>query len=159
MAIEPFWINPQLAIVPRPRGSDWLDDEMLALRKAGIDIVVSLLDKFEARDVGLSKEALAATCAGLEFIHFPIQDGGVPAIEPFDAFLAGLEQAIADGKRIGIHCFGGIGRSSVAAASLLIRSGVPHAAAWAQIAAARGAPVPDTLAQLHWVHRNIRPKA
>jgi len=42
--------------------------------------------------------------------------------------------------------------------SLLIRSGIPASEAWSQIEAARGSPVPDTLEQLEWVDRHIRPK-
>jgi protein-tyrosine phosphatase len=158
MIVQPYWITRQLAIVPRPLGSDWLDDEMLAMRKAGIDIVVSMLEKFEAKDAGLKDEYAAATRAGLGFINYPIPDSGVPVLEPFEELLGELEIAIADGKRIGIHCFGGVGRSAVVAASLLIRSGVPTSAAWAQIEKVRGFPVPDTLEQLRWVQRNMRPK-
>jgi hypothetical protein len=34
----------RLAIVPRPRAGDWLDDEIAAWRAEGIDLVVSLLE-------------------------------------------------------------------------------------------------------------------
>lgn len=44
MKVYPYWVTTQLAIVPRPRGDDWLDDEMVALREAGIDVVVSMLE-------------------------------------------------------------------------------------------------------------------
>jgi len=53
MATKPFWINPHLAIVPRPAGGKSLDGEMAALRKAGIDIVVSMLEESEATDLSL----------------------------------------------------------------------------------------------------------
>ena len=43
----PFWINTsggsQLAVVPRPRGNDWLEQELLAMKAAGVDVLVSLL--------------------------------------------------------------------------------------------------------------------
>jgi protein-tyrosine phosphatase len=158
MVAEPYWINAQLAIVPRPGGRHSLDDEMLALREAGIDVVVSMLEKFEAVAVGLGMEEAAATHAGLEFINFPIPDHSVPAAATqFAEFVADLEARLAQGRRIGIHCFGCIGRSTVVAASLLIRSGIPAGEAWNQIENSRGCPVPDTLEQLEWVDRNIRP--
>jgi protein-tyrosine phosphatase len=157
MVVRPYWINTQLAIVPRPRGGDWLDDEMRALRAAGIDIVVSMLEAPEADELGLGQEEAAAKLAGIWFVNFPIPDRGVPRLPPFGEFLAELENNLAENKRVGVHCRGCIGRSSVVVASLLIRSGIPAAEAWNQIETARGTPVPDTLEQLEWVDRNIRP--
>jgi protein-tyrosine phosphatase len=96
----------------------------------------------------------------MEFINFPIPDRGVPGdLSQFAEFLADLETRLAQGKRIGIHCFGCIGRSPVVAASLLIRSGIPATKAWHQIEAARGSSVPDTPVQLEWVERHMGPKA
>jgi protein-tyrosine phosphatase len=157
MIARPYWITAQLAIVPRPQGEDWLDNEMLALRAAGIDIVVSLLEMDEAAELGLQQESDAAHQAGLSFIRFPIPDHRVPPnLEEFNTFLSGLEQHLATDKRIGIHCQACIGRSSVVAVSLLVRSGVPHEAAWNQVTNARGYLVPDTDEQMAWVNLNIR---
>jgi protein-tyrosine phosphatase len=158
MVVEPYWINSQLAIVPGPRGGDWLDDEMSALRQAGVAVVVSMLEEPEARDLGLEREGAAAKQAGLAFVSYPIPDRGVPKLQSFLEFLAGLEKELANGKRIGVHCRGCIGRSSVVAASLLIRSGIPVEDVWKRIEVARGCPVPDTMEQLEWVQRNIGPK-
>jgi protein-tyrosine phosphatase len=157
MVVRPYWINTQLAIVPRPRGGDWLDDEMLALRQAGIDIVVSMIEGPEAAELGLDREEEASARAGIAFINFPIRDRGVPDLQKFDQFLTNLEKHLADSKRIGVHCRGCIGRATVVAASLLIRSGISPADAWSQVEIARDAPVPDTLEQLEWVDRHIRP--
>ena len=159
MVVVPYWINAQLAIVPRPYGGRGLDEEMLALREAGVDVVVSMLEPFEAMAVGLGMEEAAATSAGIDFINFPIPDRGVPTSLPqFTEFLTDLEARLAQGKRIGIHCYGCIGRSPVVAASLLIRSGIPAEDAWYQIENARGFPVPDTLEQFEWVSGNMGPK-
>ena len=159
MIATPYWITTQLAIVPRPRGGDWLDDEMAALREAGIDFVVSMLEKDEARDLGLEDEKVAAERADLLFANFAIQDRSVPLDkELFESFLANLEGHLARGKRVGIHCRACIGRASVATASLLIRSGVPPESAWLQISRSRGCIVPDTIEQREWVERHIRSK-
>ena len=160
MVAQPFWINSHLAIVPRPRGNEWLDDEMRALREAGIDTVVSMLEPYEAKDLGLEREADAAELAGLRFLNFPIPDRSLPAnLENFTTLLANLEAQMAKGRKVGIHCRMCIGRSSVVAASLLIHSGVSPAKAWKQIAEARGCPVPDTHDQRAWVERHIRSAA
>jgi protein-tyrosine phosphatase len=157
---QPYWINSHLAIVPRPRGKQSLDDDLRALRAAGIDTVVSLLEPYEAKDLGLDREADAAELAGLRFLNFPIPDRSLPAnLENFTTLLANLEAQIAKGRKIGIHCRMCIGRSSVVAASLLIRSGASPGRAWKQIAESRGCPVPDTPGQRAWVERHIRSAA
>jgi hypothetical protein len=159
MVARPYWINSKLAIVPRPRGGDWLDDEMVALREAGIDVVVSMLEESEAAEVGLGQEDMAARGAGLSFVNFHIPDRSVPPnAQQFEGFLSGLEQHLANGKRVGVHCRACIGRASVTTASLLIRSGIPVAEAWRQVESARGFPVPDTREQREWVDRHVRPK-
>ncbi|HWB31734.1 MAG TPA: hypothetical protein VG714_01045 [Acidobacteriaceae bacterium] len=156
MVTQPYWINPNLAIVPRPRGAEWLDDEMRALRQAGIDTVVSMLEPYEAGTLGLEHEAAAAEHAGLRFVNFPIPDRSLPAsLEEFNILVDNLQAQIARGRRIGIHCRACIGRSSVLTASLLIRSGASAKQAWKQISEARGTQVPDTPEQRDWVERNI----
>jgi hypothetical protein len=158
MIAHPYWITPQLAIVLRPRGDDWLDDEMLAIREAGIDIIVSMLQTYEARDLGLEEEETSANRAGLLFANFPIPDRGVPHDrQSFYEFLTTLEAHLANGKRIAIHCRGSIGRAPLTTASLLIRSGIPPERAWEQIATSRDCPVPDTEEQREWVDRHMRP--
>lgn len=68
----------KLAIVPRPRGGEWLEDELRALKDAGIDTIVSLLTLDEAKELGVCDEAHAAAKHGLTFLSFPIPDLGVP---------------------------------------------------------------------------------
>jgi hypothetical protein len=50
--MKPFWIETgnklRLAIVPRPRGGDWLNHEMSLMKEAGVDVLVSMLPADEA---------------------------------------------------------------------------------------------------------------
>jgi hypothetical protein len=63
-----FWLpgpwRARLAIAPRPRGGDWLQDEVRAWRKAGLGAVVSLLESDEAAQLDLAHEGSAVECAG-----------------------------------------------------------------------------------------------
>src|SRR5262245_8964792 len=54
-------------ILPRPRGGDWLRDETMAWREAGLDVVVSLLEPEEAAQLVLEDEAAAAAASGIAF--------------------------------------------------------------------------------------------
>src|SRR5215469_814139 len=92
---EIFWIegnpSPGLAIVARPQGDDWLEDELRGIKQGGIDTVVSLLEPHEAEFLGLAEEQAAAEQAGLQFLSYPIPDGRVPSSTPgFRAFVRGI---------------------------------------------------------------------
>jgi hypothetical protein len=43
--------------VARPRGNDWLSDEMNGLREAGTNVLVSMLTADEAKELDLQGEA------------------------------------------------------------------------------------------------------
>ena len=138
-----YWIESnwpgKLAIIPRPRGGDWLEDEVLAWREAGLDVIVSLLEKDEAADLDLSAEAALSKAAGLEFISFPIVDRSVPTSRAAtQALLQDLLRLLASGKNIGVHCRQGIGRSALIAASLLVLSGFTPESAFQRVSDARG---------------------
>ena len=159
MIHPPHWVNSHLAIIIRPYGEVPLDDHMRIFRAAGIDVIVSMLQPGEARNLGLEDEAASANRAGLLFENFPIPDADVPPNLPrFIDFLEHLENHIAAGKKIAIHCRASIGRAPLTAASLLIRSGVTPAKAWSKISTARECPVPDTTHQRMWVDTHIKPK-
>jgi hypothetical protein len=59
----------------RPRGGDWLADELHALRRRGVDMVVCALTDPELMDLELTGETQAA---GLAFVRIPVSDRGVP---------------------------------------------------------------------------------
>lgn len=149
--IEGPWPG-RLAILLRPRGGDWLADEVRAWGQAGLDVVVSALVPDEIADFELAQEAERCRAAGIHFLSFPIPDRSVPSSNSAVLQLAKeLEQGLADGKHVGIHCRQGIGRSGVIAACLMILAGFDPATALARVSAARGRPVPETDEQRRWV--------
>jgi protein-tyrosine phosphatase len=153
---EVFWIdgdpNAALAIVLRPRGDDWLEDELLRMRENGIQAVVSMLEQEEAESLGLRDEPKLAGQIGLNFLSYPIPDRQVPTqINAFNRFVSELARRIRAGERIGIHCRGSIGRASIATACTLIHLGWEPEAALSAIAEARGCAVPDTEEQRSWI--------
>ena len=142
----------RLSIVARPRGNDWLYDEVSAFSQEGIDTLVSLLTDQEANELGLEQEAAACSAAGLHFLNLAISDRSVPS--DTNTFLRSVEQLaeiVRGGHHVAVHCRASIGRSSLLAASLLVRLGWDANAAFEAIQIARGCPVPDTIEQRHWV--------
>ena len=146
---EVFWIeeNPQvkLAIVLRPRGADWLEDEMKKLARGGVQTLVSLLEPKEADWLGLGEEGSLAEQAGMKFLSFPIQDVHVPAsLAAFRTFVTGLAERLRLGEHVGMHCRGSVRRAPLTAACTLIQLGWTAKDALAAIEKARGCPIPDT---------------
>jgi protein-tyrosine phosphatase len=151
-----YWIpGPwagKLAILGRPRGGDWLADEVEGWRDAGVQVVVSLLSEDEEVELGLPDEAHLVEANGLSFVSFPIEDYDVPSSERAVRELVNdLETPLDQGKFVGIHCRAGVGRSSVVAACLLVSHGEDVEISFQRISSARGVPVPDTVAQREWV--------
>jgi protein-tyrosine phosphatase len=156
MKTEYYWIDGpwkgRLAIVPRPRGDDWLEDEIHSWHEAGLDIIVSLLTPPEIEEFDLDLEEELSQAQDIEFISLPIPDREVPTSREAVIDLAHkLEAALSSGKSVGLHCRQGVGRSSLLAACALIASGANSAEAFERISKARGRPVPDTVEQKEWV--------
>ena len=151
-----FWIEGTppvgLAIVLRPRGDDWLKDELDRIKQSGVQTLVSLLEPNEAGWLGLGEEGLLSEAAGMRFLSYPILDVHVPSdVNSFRAFVGGLADRLRSGERIGVHCRGSIGRSTVTAACTLIHLGWTAQDALKAIQSARGCDVPDTFEQKQWI--------
>ena len=145
------WVG-KLAILGRPRGGDWLIDEVEGWRDAQVEVVVSLLSEEETHELGLTAEMEVVDKSGLRFISFPIQDYNVPASEgALRQLVKDLEQLLDQGHNVGIHCRAGVGRSSLVAACLFVDHGEDTEISFQRISTARGLAVPDTLAQREWV--------
>jgi protein-tyrosine phosphatase len=154
--LDIFWIqgtpSVRLAIVLRPRGGDWLEDELVRIKSSGVEVLVSLLEAEEAEELGLDQEGVLATNLGLKFLSFPIQDRHIPPKqESFRAFAKDIADRLSRGEGVGIHCRGSIGRATITAACSLIHLGWKAEDALAAIEAARGCLVPDTPEQRAWI--------
>ena len=143
----------RLAIVSRPRGNEWLRDEIQGWVASEVEVIVSLLTNHEISDLGLTDESELAGELGIQFISYPIPDYDVPvSATTFRGLIHQLSDLLSSGKSIGIHCRQGIGRSSLLAACLLSYFNVSVDEAFRQIRTARRTSVPDTAEQRQWVN-------
>jgi protein-tyrosine phosphatase len=156
MKSEIYWIEGpwkgMLAIVGRPRGNDWLEDEVRTWKASRIDAVVSLLTADEEMELGLESEKKLSESHGILYASFPVPDRSVP--HDFGGsvrLIREIEGWLAEGKNVGLHCRQGIGRSAVLAACLLVSAGLQPDAAFARLREARGCTVPETEEQCEWV--------
>ena len=153
---ELHWVDGpwpgKLAVAPRPRGGEWLEDDLASWRRAGIGTVLSLLTPDEEQDLDLGREASAARAQGMTFKSLPIPDRGVPNSETeMAAALQTIDNDLASGKNVLVHCRQGIGRSGLIAACLLLAKGVGATRAVDVVNAARGIRIPETSEQRNWI--------
>src|SRR5437867_13369463 len=106
----------RLAVASRPRGGDWLEDEIASWRRAGIDTVFSLLTPEEERDLDLADEGHQVRAHGMKFVSRPIPDRQVPSSET--ELSAGVETVgagLSSGKNVGGNGRQGLGPSGLSA--------------------------------------------
>jgi protein-tyrosine phosphatase len=144
-----------LTVVSRPRGGDWLEDEVQNWKRDGLSVVVSLLTRDEEAEFELLPERDIVEKQNLQFFSLPIADLGTPSTSKDTkaaiSILHRVEDLLAAGRNVGIHCRQSIGRSGMIAAALLVMSGFEPFEAIACVTNARGLPVPETEAQREWV--------
>ncbi len=153
---EIYWLDGswpgKLAVGPRPRGGDWLKDDIAGWKRAHVDGVVSLLTPDEEQDLGLRDEAGEVRAHGMIFTSFPIPDREIPKSEAKLAeVLDSVTRDLSTGKNVLVHCRQGIGRSGLVAACLLVKKGMSPGAAIDSVSAARGVSVPETAEQRAWI--------
>ncbi len=151
-----YWINEldsdQIGMMPRPRGNDWLFDEILALKNYGVDADISLLEFHEIDELELNGEGRLCEENGIEYINHPIKDRGVPKSKTaFIALVGELIVMLENNKKVVTHCRMGIGRTSLLAAAILKQLKPNQAYIFKSLTEIRTLAVPDTQAQKDWV--------
>lgn len=154
-----YWLHQfnnaaKLGIMARPRGCDWLNQEIIQLKKQGVQMLVSLLEQQEITELGLNAEQKTCRDNAIEYINFPITDRSIPAsVEKAKTLITTLSEKINNGSTVVIHCRMGIGRSSIMAAGILLKTGYRPNEVLSHISKIRGLKVPDTEEQEKWLKR------
>jgi protein-tyrosine phosphatase len=142
----------QVSIMARPRGGDWLLDEIKALRSANVDVLVSLLTPDEVMELDLGEEAEYCRRQDVIYLSFPILDRSTPPFsERTFTLLEQLHRQVSAGKHVAVHCRQGLGRAALIAASVLVLAGFSSDQAFELLSSVRGYPVPETEEQRAWV--------
>lgn len=151
MTICPGKIQPQAVSGSFQRDLN-LDLDLIAAW--GAAAVVTLIPQSELEALQVEHLGDAVESRQLLWLHLPIGDVSVPDAKFEHAWLYGglrLRQLLRVGKRILIHCRGGLGRTGMIAARLLVELGMPAKEAMGQVRRARPGAI-QTPAQERYVY-------
>jgi atypical dual specificity phosphatase len=93
-------------------------DDMHRLRSLGVGQIVSLLED----DYGL--ESTWASSMRIGYKRFSIADFGAPGIEALKSILSAIDDGLASGHAVYVHCMMGLGRTGTIAACYLVKEGM-----------------------------------
>lgn len=122
---DSYWVVPGRLLAgeyPGAAEDDGARAKLALFRRAGIDCFVDLTEEGE-----YSLRPYAAVVAeevAIEHWRLPIPDGGCPTVDEMRAILDTIDGAVARGKNVYVHCFGGIGRTGTAVGCYLVRHGI-----------------------------------
>lgn len=139
-----------LTIGPRP-DKDNLEKWVTELSALGISHVVSFLEPAEIERHGLQGEPDLLANRGIGFTHFPIGDFGLPDRAGFKMLISDLEDKLASGDNLFLHCAGGVGRAGTTASCLFIQHGEDAESAMEKVGKMRGKKVPETPQQIEFI--------
>ncbi len=130
-------------------------EKIAAFQKAGITTFIDLTEPHE-----LAPYELLLADAGAEYRRFPIRDVSVPRdVRHMQDILNAIDTALANGRNVYVHCWGGIGRTGTVVACWLQRRGrspdealLELARLWRTVAKRHRRPhTPETEEQVAWV--------
>jgi len=127
--------------------------DIAAIADWGADALVTLMESHELDMLGVSGLGDSALVHELDWYHLPIRDVSVPSTA-FEVTWAEagktLRARLLDGQSIVVHCRGGLGRTGMVAARLLVELGEKPVTALQRVRAARPGAV-ETVEQEEYV--------
>jgi len=112
-------VTPHLHVGGQYRRQGWA---RLAAR--GITAVVNMRIEFDDQEEGIAPQ---------RYLYLPTVDDTAPSTEHLQEGVAFIEQEIAQGGGVFVHCGSGVGRAPTMAAAYLCRTGLTPEQAWARI--------------------------
>ncbi len=139
-----------------------LEDDLKRLREEyGVGVLVSLMERDEYSDLQIPELFQKAEQQGMAVLYLPIPDYGVPNASEDDdyrPFIEDIADRIEEGETVIVHCRGGLGRSGMVAASVLVALGHSAEDALGTVRGAREGAVetPDQEDRVRWFEMELQ---
>jgi|GEM_PF-423880 len=139
-------------------GSPWernLAQDLDRLRdQHGIDVLVCLIEDRELQRLKIPNLVKEAEARGIAVHRLPIPDGGAPPTDSgVEEIVAVIRNAAQAGKKVLIHCQGGLGRAGTIGGSFLRACGVRAEEALRILVETRGPNCPENEEQREFVRK------
>jgi hypothetical protein len=136
--LESYWVEPgHLLAGEYPGGYDQEQarQRIDALVKAGFNTFIDLTEPNELLPyVNILKDQARAHQTDIKYQRFPIRDAGLPSREQMSSILDMINAELQAGRKIYLHCWGGIGRTGTTVGCYLVRGGKTGEEALSQLA-------------------------
>jgi len=125
-----------------------------------VEVLVSLMEHAEYSELEIPNLFQKAKERGMEVLHLPIPDYGVPTdpeAEDYGPLIEDVAERLKKGETVVIHCRGGLGRSGMFAASVLVALGRAAGEAIEAVREAREGAVetPDQEDRVRWFEMEL----
>lgn len=105
--------------------------------KYGTQLLVSLVEDHELRELKIEGLVTAFEARGVRVLRLPFPDQGVPSLDLAKTAVTAVLESASRGENVAIHCKGGLGRTGLIAACALAALGVDPESAMAAVRKAR----------------------
>jgi len=142
----------QIALSPIPGRFGPYEDNLSTILHWAPELVLTMTTQAELDRMGASAFGADLQAVGIAWRHLPIVDFGAPdarVLAQWGEVSAKGAEVLARGGKILCHCFGGCGRSGMAALRLMTEAGEAPQAALARLRQARSCAV-ETDDQYNW---------
>ncbi|WP_422138034.1 cyclin-dependent kinase inhibitor 3 family protein [Endozoicomonas sp. ALC020] len=124
-------------------GEDWNRDlatDITTIKKWGAVLVISLIEEHEFHMLGIGELEDEVNKAGMQWLHLPIKDFSIPDArfeQHWQQSVNTIYRCLDQGKKVLVHCRGGLGRTGLLVARLLMAYGASSDEAISNVRKAR----------------------
>ena len=131
-----------------------LETDLQAIRAWGAGVVLTLVTPAELKELKVERLGETARSLGMQWLHLPIVDVSTPDMDwlkAWDRDRRVVHEELDRGRKVLVHCKGGLGRAGTIASLILTERGVTAERAIASVRAVRPGAL-ETSAQERFVH-------